>query len=128
MDRESVAQGMGSNRLADAGDSPSLLAGELDGTSVDRLATHIALEQPTLRPHDPKVATKRFQQLRREHHVTILLSFALLDLDDHSLTIDVGRLEMDSFGDAQAGGVAGSQNRPVFGAGHAAQKVEDLLR
>ena len=43
MNRESVAQRMGSNRLADAREPPSLLAGQFDGTSVDRLAGHIAL-------------------------------------------------------------------------------------
>ena len=35
---------------------------------------------------------------------------------------------MNSFGDAQAGSVAGSQNRPMLGATYAAQKVEYLLR
>ena len=50
VDCESVPQRMGSNRFADAGDSSSLLAGELDGASVDRLAGYITLEQPTLRP------------------------------------------------------------------------------
>src|SRR5947209_18551977 len=35
---------------------------------------------------------------------------------------------MDSLGDAQAGGVAGCQNRPMLGAAYAVQKVEDLLR
>src|ERR1700729_2842556 len=106
---------MGSNRLADVGEPSSLLAGEFDGTSGDWMAAHITLEQPTLRPHGSKVATKCRQQLGRQHHITILLSFTLFDTDDHPLTIDVSWLQMDSFGDAQAGGVAGSQNRPMFG-------------
>jgi hypothetical protein len=119
---------MGRNRLADAGEPPRFLAGKFDGTSVDWLAVHITLEQPTLRPHGPKVATKRLQQFGRQHHVTILLAFALFDTNDHSLTVNVGWLEMNSFGNSQAGGVAGRQNRPMLGAAHTTQKVEDLLR
>ena len=96
--------------LTNAREPPSLLAGQFDGTSGDWLAAHITLEQPTLRSHGPKVATKRFQQFGRQHHVTILLALALFDTNDHSLTINVGWLQTDSFGDAKAGGIAGSQN------------------
>src|SRR6476661_1954913 len=128
MNRESVPQRMRSNRLANTRESPSLLAGHFDGASVDWLAAHIALEQPTLRPYGPKVAPKRLQQSRRQHHVTILLALALVDTDDHALTVDIGGLQADRFRDPQAGGVARRQNRPMFGAAHAAQKVDDLLR
>src|SRR5512141_1601258 len=126
MNRESVPQRMRSNRLTNTRESPSLLAGKFDGTSVDWLAAHITLEQPTVRPYGPKVAPKRLQQSGRQHHVTILLAFALFDTDDHALTVDIGGLQADGFGDAQAGGVASRQNRPMFGAAHAGQKVEDL--
>src|SRR5215208_1300019 len=119
---------MGSNRFADARESPGLLAGEFDGTSVDWLAAYVTREQPTLRPYRPKIATKRFQQSGRQHHVTILLAFALFHTDHHALTVDIGGLQADGFGDAQAGGVASRQNRPMFSAAHAAQKVENLLR
>src|SRR5882724_1131886 len=97
MNRESVPKRMGSNRLAYARASPGLLAGEFDGTSVDWLATYITLEQPTVRPYRPKVATKRFQQSGRQHHVTILLAFALFDTDDHALTVDIGGLQTEGF-------------------------------
>src|SRR3954447_16925059 len=128
MDRKSVTKRMRSNRLTNTRKSPSLLARQFDGTSVDWLAAHIALEQPTVRPYRPKVAPKRLQQSGRQHHVTILLAFALFDTDDHALTVDIGGLQADCFRDAQAGGVARRQNRPMFGAAHAAQKLEDLLR
>ena len=71
---------------------------------------------------------KDFQQLGGEHDVPVFLSLALLDANDHALAVDVGGLQADDLGDAQSRGVAGRQNRPMFGAAHAAQKVEDLLR
>ncbi len=70
---------------------------------------------------------KSWTAMGRQHHVTILLTFALFDTDDHALTVDIGRLQTDGLGDAETGGVASRQNRPMFGAAHAAQKVEDLL-
>src|SRR4051794_29251794 len=128
MDRKSVTKRMRSNRLTDPRESPSFLARQFDGTSVDWLTAHIALEQPTVRPYRPKVATKRLQQSGRQHHVTILLAFALFDTDDHALTVDIRGLQADCFGNAQTGGVASCQDCPMFGAAHAAQKVEDLIR
>ena len=100
MNRESVPQRMGSNRFTDAGESPGLLTCRFDGTSVDWLAAYVTLEQPTLRPHGPKVAAECLQQSGRQHHVTILLAFALFDTDDHALTVDIGGLQADGLGDA----------------------------
>ena len=100
MNRESVPHRMGCNGLADARDPPGLLARQFDGTSVDGLAGHITLEQATLRPHGPPVIPERLQQFGRQHYVTILLAFALLDTDDHALTIDIGGLQANGFGNA----------------------------
>src|SRR5271168_4223179 len=98
------------NWLANAGEPTSLLAGQFDRASVDRLARHITLEEPPLRPHGSPVTAQRLQQLGREHHVAILLALALFDTDDHALTIDIGGLQADGLGDAQARGVTSSQN------------------
>jgi len=40
----------------------------------------------------------------------------------------MGGFQPDGLGDAQPGGVTSGQDRPVFGAGHATEKVEDLFR
>ena len=55
------------------------------------------------------------------------MTLALLDTDDHAPAVDIGGLQADGLGDAQAGGVAGGQNRPLFGAAHAAEKLEHFL-
>ena len=42
--------------------------------------------------------------------------------------VDVARLQMNGFGDAQASGVAGRQDGPVLEVAYAAEKLQDLLR
>ena len=48
------------------------------------------------------------------------LSFALLDSDEHSLTVDIGDLQADRLRDAQSGGVAGRQDRAMLDIPHTA--------
>ena len=76
----------------------------------------------------PPPVAQDFQQLGGEHHVPVFLSLALLHANDHALAVDVGGLQADGLGDAQPRGVASRQNRPMFGAAHATQKVEHFLR
>src|SRR2546425_2376136 len=92
MHSERVTHRMGADWLADAGESARLLAGEFDCASADRLAGNVTLEEPPLRPHCSPVVAQRLQQLGREHHVSILLSLALIDTDNHPLAVDIGEL------------------------------------
>ena len=59
---------------------------------------------------------------------TTFLPFALLDSDEHSLTIDIGELQADRLRDAQSGGVAGRQDRAMLDTPHTGQKLENFLR
>ena len=106
---------MGRNRLADTGKAARLLAGMLDGVLADVAGRECRLGTASLGPcHAPPVAAQRLQQLGREHDVAIFLSLALFDTDDHALAVDVGGLQADGLGDAQAGGVAGGQDRAML--------------
>src|SRR2546422_7855484 len=87
MDGKRVPHRMRADRLANASEVPSLLTGEFDGASADRLARDIPLEQPALRSHCPPVMAQRLQQPGREHHVSILLSLPLLDTDHLSTSV-----------------------------------------
>jgi hypothetical protein len=73
-----------------------------------------AREQPTLRarrlPPDPQ----QIEQARREHDVTVLAAFALLDADDHAFAVDVGDFERDHLGGAQTGAIGHAQRRLVL--------------
>src|SRR5947209_15676459 len=93
MDGEGVPHRMRTDRLADAGDAPGLLAGELDGVSGDWLAGYVTHKEPPLRPHGPVIAAQCFEQFGRKHNVPILLPFALLHAHDHSLAVDITGLE-----------------------------------
>ena len=77
-------------------DLVSLLACVFDGVSADRLAGHIAREEPVPsgRIHSPPAA-QDLQQSWGEHHVAILLALALLDANDHPLAVDVGGLQSE---------------------------------
>src|SRR2546422_264443 len=100
MDGKRVAHGMRADRLANTREAPSLLTGQFDGASADRLARDISFEQPALRSYCPPVMAQRLQQLGREHHVSILLSLPLLDADHHALAVDIGGLQVDGLRDA----------------------------
>jgi hypothetical protein len=114
--------------LADARESPRLLAAEFDRAGADRLAGNITIEEPPLRLDRAPVAAPRVQQLGREHHVAILPSLSLIHTDHHPLTVDVGRFQANGLGDAQAGRVTGGQDRPMFSAADALKKLADFLR
>src|SRR5437667_960843 len=59
--------------------------------------------------------------------VQIPLPFALLDANHHALRVDIPRFQMDGFGNAQAGGVTGRQDRAVFNMGDALQELENFF-
>jgi hypothetical protein len=50
----------------------------------------------------------------------------LSPITHHPLVVERAGLQADGFGDAQAGGVAGRQDRLVFDAFDAAEKLENL--
>ena len=95
---------------------------------ADVAADSIAREEPLLGlVHWPPVA-QDFQQLWGEHDIAIFLSFALLDSNDHSLTVDIGGFQADGLGDAQPGGVAGRQDRAMLELCTQLKKLQDFFR
>ena len=68
----------------------------------------------TPRPRHPPPSAQQVEQVRRQHDVTVLAALALLHADDHPLAVNVGNLERDHLGGAQAGAVGHAQRRLVF--------------
>jgi hypothetical protein len=101
---------------------------QLHRTPGDMPTGDIAGEEPRFGFCHPPPLPQDFQQLGRKHYVPVFLPLALLDADDHTLAIDVGRCQLDDLRDSQPGGVAGREDRAVLGAGHAAEKAPDLFR
>src|SRR3974390_425345 len=68
------------------------------------------------------------EQDGRENDVPILLALALLDPDEHPVTIDIGELERYHLRGSQAGGISQAQNRPVLDVRRRGEQPTDLLR
>ena len=94
----------------------------------DVLARDVARKEPVLRLFHSPPLTQDLQELRREHHVTIFLSFTLLDAQDHALAVDGGESESNGLRDAQARGVTGGQDGAMFPACDAIKKLNDFFR
>ena len=76
---EGVSQRMRSNRFGNVAESVRPLASLLNRVLADVLPGFIAREQPVLGPFHAPPLTQGREQLRREHHIAIFLSLALLD-------------------------------------------------
>src|SRR5690606_4670510 len=57
--------------------------------------------EPFLRPLHLPVIAQDLQELRRQHHIAVLLAFALLDTDHQSLAVDIRELQLNRFRNAQ---------------------------
>ena len=66
--------------------------------------------------------------MRREHDVAVLAALALLDADDHALAVDVGDLERDHLGGAQARAIGHAQRRLVLEPRRGIEQPRHLLR
>lgn len=113
MDGEGVAKRMERNRLGQSGAVARFRAGLSHCIPGDRLAGTIAGEEPLLWPPHLPLAAQDLQELGRQHHVAVLLAFALFDAEDHSLAVDARGLHLHRFRDAQASGIASAGWRGV---------------
>jgi hypothetical protein len=81
------------------------------GHRVDRV---LAGKEPDLRPRRLPPVAQQFEQLRREHHITIPLPLPLLDPESHALAVNVGHLQVRDFGHAQARALGDAERRLVL--------------
>ena len=84
--------------------------------AVDHCGEHIGN-----RFHPAPVLAQCVQQLGTERHVAVALAFALSNVDQHELLIDVGGFQLHQFAAAHAGGVQGRQDGAI-------QQVESISR
>src|SRR3974390_1843160 len=86
-----------------------------------------AWKEPELRSGEPPIAAQNPQQLRREHDVTVLAAFALLNSDDLPVTVNVGDLEKNDFRYTQAGGIDRRQRGTTLETWDRLQEADDLV-
>ena len=92
------------------------------------MACDVTREKPFLRPHLPPVSAQHLQKLGREHDIAVLPPFTLLNTDDHPLSVDGDRFQVNGLSDPQASGITGRQDRPVLDVRNAAEKMHNLRR
>src|SRR3974377_249996 len=86
-----------------------------------------AWKEPELRSGELPIAAQNPQQLRREHDVTVLAAFALLNSDDLPVTVNVADLEKNDFRYAQAGGIDRRQRGTTLETWDRLQEADDLV-
>src|SRR5271166_6295759 len=112
----------GEGQVKEPTQKPSKLARYIEWTSrgrTGRLAYVLSKRNlphhgPALRPRRLPPGAQQVEQARRQHHVTVLAAFALLHADDHPLAVDIGDLERNHLGGAQAGAIGHAQRRLVL--------------
>ena len=81
---------------------------------------------PALLARDAPPFMQYLKQDGRENDVPILLALALLDPDEHPVTVDIGELERYDLRGSQAGGISQAQNRPVLDVRRRSEQPTDL--
>src|SRR6201995_395117 len=71
---------------------------------------------------------QQLKQMRRQHHVAVLVALALFDPDHHALAVDVGYLQRNHFGHAQSGPIGHTQCHLVFEPRCRIEKTCDFFR
>src|ERR1700751_2014841 len=131
---EAVPQRMNTDTLGDAG-TPGWQANDPMQLARTRMLPAVAGKQPGLTERHPAFLARDtppfMQYLKkdgRENDVPILLALALLDPDEHPVTIDIGELERYDLRGSQAGGISQAQDCPVLDVRRRGEQPTDLLR
>jgi len=134
MGGEAVPQRMNADTLGDAG-TPRCQTNDAMQLARTRMLPAVAGKQPGLTGRHPALLARNappfMQYLEkddRENDVPILLALALLDPDEHPVTVDIGELERYDLRGSQAGGISQAQNRPVLDVRRRSEQPTDLLR
>src|SRR5215472_14309068 len=120
MGGKAVPQRMNADTLGDAG-TPRCQANDPMQLARTRMLPAVTGKQPgltgrhpALLARDPPPFMQYLKQDGRENDVSILLALALLDPDEHPVTIDIGELERYDLRGSQAGGISQAQDRSVL--------------
>src|SRR5271169_3327294 len=112
---KAVPQRMNADTLGDAG-TPRCQANDPMQLARTRMLPAVAGKQPGLTGRHPALLARNappfmqyLEKVGRENDVAILLALALLDPDEHPVTIDIGELERYDLRGSQAGGISQAQ-------------------
>src|SRR5882757_2061000 len=128
MRRKAVTKGVRGHRLADLGHLGRGIAGAPELARRHRVDRVHSGKQPPLWACRVVPGAQQLEQMRRKHHVAVLVALALFDPDHHALAVDVGYLQRDHLGHTQSGPIGHTQCRLVFEPRRRIEKTRDFLR
>lgn len=110
-----------------SGPPPCLLTGEMYGMAGEGLLKPGAGKEPVAGARGFPIRAQQAEERGREHYVAIFAAFALVNPDDHALTINVGEFQMDRFADPQPRRIADGEDGALLQGAHGLQKTRDFL-
>src|SRR5450755_3844605 len=128
MRRKAVTKGVRGHRLADLGHLGRGIAGAPELARRHRVDRIHSGKQPPVWACHVVPGAQQLKQMRRKHHVAVLVAFALFDPDHHALAVDIGYLQRDHLGHTQSSPIGHTQCRLVFEPRRRIEKTRDFLR
>src|SRR3954470_9398720 len=90
MGGKAVGERMDAHRLSELRRLASIPAYPVERAYVERVALIAAREQPVFRSDFLPIGAQHDEQLLRQHDVSIPMSLALFDPDQHAVAVDIG--------------------------------------
>ena len=128
MCRKAVTKGVRGHLLADLGYLGRGIAGAPELARRHRVDRVHSGKQPPLWVCRVVPGAQQLEQMRRKHHVAVLVALALFDPDHHALAVDVGYLQRDHLGHSQSGPIGYTQSHLVFKPRRRIEKTCDFFR
>src|SRR5215469_12792969 len=134
MGGKAVPQRMNPDTLGDAGscrcqaDEPVQLAWAHVLPAVAGKQPGLTRTHPSLLAGDAPPFTQELKKVRREDDIPILLALALLDPDEHPVTVDIGEPQRYDLRSPQASGISQAEGRLMLDVHRRREKPSDLFR
>src|SRR6266566_8106601 len=128
MRRKAVTKRVRGHVLVDLGHVGRGIAGAPELARRHRVDRVHSRKQPPLRACHLVPGAQQLKQMRRKHHVAVLVALALFDPDHHALAVDVGYLQRDHLGHTQSGPIGHTQCHLVFEPRCRIEKTCDFFR
>lgn len=122
-----VAQGMDAYGLAKLRRFAGMPTHHVEGGRGERPGPVSPGKQPVFRPNFLLIGAQHEEQLCRQHDVSVAVSFALFDPNQHAVAVDIGDSQAYNFRDSQTGGIGGHQRCPELQARHRREKSHDFF-
>lgn len=101
-------------------------AGGMQHLNINRFVA-AAEKQPVIRMRHAPVNPQDTEQLRREHDGSVLGAFAMTDLDQQAIAVDIRDFQTDYLGGTPAPGIGRCQCRACLQSRHRLKKTRDIV-